>query len=201
MHPRAGFSKPPWDRPSKEPNWGSLPNHARAKAALSSTVWFELGVTFPRIRLGVALRRLVLRLPCAEPTTPTHLGEGATHGTHFPVTNPADRTAKKDPLNSRLPGTQRWMARAVRRRVKETSSWRREVPSGSVVLRGARNKSLIAVAACLRSARRGIAALHPKPAHDATPVANTAHRHILNFPSARMGRESEKNSVRSDGLT
>ena len=24
MHPRAGFSKPPWDRPSKEPNWGQL---------------------------------------------------------------------------------------------------------------------------------------------------------------------------------
>ena len=32
------------------------------------------------------------RLPCAEPTALTHLGEVATHDTHFPVTNPADRT-------------------------------------------------------------------------------------------------------------
>ena len=39
---------------------GNSPNHARAKATLSSTVWFELGVNSPRIRLGVALRRLVL---------------------------------------------------------------------------------------------------------------------------------------------
>ena len=39
---------------------GSSPNHARAKATPSSTGWLELGVTFPRIRLGVALRRLVL---------------------------------------------------------------------------------------------------------------------------------------------
>ena len=49
------------------------------------------------------------------------------------------------------------------------------MPSGTVVLRGARNKSWIVVAACLRSARRAIAALHPKQAHDATPVTNTAH--------------------------
>ena len=39
---------------------GNAPNHARAKATLSSTVWFELGVTFPRICLRVALWRLVL---------------------------------------------------------------------------------------------------------------------------------------------
>ena len=47
--------------------------------------------------------------------------------------------------------------------------------SGTVILRGARNKSWIAVTACLCSARRAIAALHPKQAHDATPVTNTAH--------------------------
>ena len=40
---------------------GNSPNHARAKATPSSAGWFELGVTFSRIRLGVALRRLVLR--------------------------------------------------------------------------------------------------------------------------------------------
>ena len=34
------------------------------------------------------------------------------------------------------------MARAVWRRVKGTSSWRREVPSGTDILRGARNKKL-----------------------------------------------------------
>ena len=49
------------------------------------------------------------------------------------------------------------------------------MPSGTVILRGARNKSLIVVTACLRSARRAIAALHPKQAHDATPVTNTAY--------------------------
>ena len=67
------------------------------------------------------------------------------------------------------------MARAVWRWVKRTSSWRREVPSGTDILRGARNKSWIVVTACLCSARRAIAALHPKQAHDATPVTNTAH--------------------------
>ena len=40
---------------------GNSPNHARAKVTLSSTAWFEMGVTFPQIRLGVALPRLVLR--------------------------------------------------------------------------------------------------------------------------------------------
>ena len=40
-------------------------------------------------------------------------------------------------------------------------------------LRGTRNKSWIVVTACLCSARRAIAALHPKQAHDATPVTNT----------------------------
>ena len=70
----------------------------------------------------------------------------------------------------------RWMARAVWRRVKGASSWRREVPSGTVVLRSARNESRVVVTtACLRSARRAFAALHPKQAHDATPVANMAH--------------------------
>ena len=42
------------------------------------------------------------------------------------------------------------MARAVWRWVKRTSSWRREVPSGTVILRGASNESWIVVAACLR---------------------------------------------------
>ena len=50
---------------------GNSPNHARAEATLSSAAWFELGVTFPQIRLGVALRRLVLPqafalTPCAR---------------------------------------------------------------------------------------------------------------------------------------
>ena len=39
------------------------------------------------------------------------------------------------------------------------------MPSGTVVLRGARNENWIFVAVCLRSARRAIAALHPKQAH------------------------------------
>ena len=34
---------------------------------------------------------------CAKPTAPTHLGEGTTHDTHAPVTNPADMTIKKWP--------------------------------------------------------------------------------------------------------
>ena len=42
----------PVTRPSENRNW--------RKATLSSTAWFGLGVSFPKIRLGVALRRLVL---------------------------------------------------------------------------------------------------------------------------------------------
>ena len=61
------------------------------------------------------------------------------------------------------------------------------MPSGTDILRGARNKSWIVVTACLRSARRAIAALHPKQAHDATPVTNTTH---LNLFGARMVPES-----------
>ena len=72
------------------------------------------------------------------------------------------------------------------------------MPSGTVVLRGARDKSWVVVAACLCSARRAIAALHPKQAHDATPVTNTTH---LKLFSARMVRESEKNDVQPSGLT
>ena len=72
------------------------------------------------------------------------------------------------------------------------------MPSGTDILRGARNKSWIVVTACLRSARRAIAALHPKQAHDATPVTNTPH---LKLSSARMVRESEKNDVQPSGFT
>ena len=56
------------------------------------------------------------------------------------------------------------------------------MPSGTVVcvvLRGARNESRIAVVAYLRSARRAIAALHPKQAHDATLVTNTTHPKLV----------------------
>ena len=53
------------------------------------------------------------------------------------------------------------------------------MPSGTVILRGARNESWIVVTACLRSARRTIAALHPKQAHDATPVTNTSHLKLV----------------------
>ena len=117
------------------------------------------------------------RLPCAEPTASTHLGEVATNDTHVPVTNLADRTFKKDPLNSRARSA--GLARAVWRRVKGTSSWRREVPSGTGILRDARNESRIVVAACLRSAKRAIEALHPKQAHDANPVTNTTHLKLV----------------------
>ena len=68
------------------------------------------------------------------------------------------------------------------------------MPSGTVILRGARNESWIVVAACLRSARQAIAALHPKEAHDEPPVTNTAH---LNLFSARMVRESGTNEVQN----
>ena len=58
------------------------------------------------------------------------------------------------------------------------------MPSGTVVLRVAHSESWIVVAACLRSVRRAIAALHPKQAHNAAPVTNTAHLHIWNLFSA-----------------
>ena len=55
----------------------------------------------PSPRLVSLVSDSTSRLPCAKPTAPTQLGEGATHDTHVPVTNPADITVKKDPLNSR----------------------------------------------------------------------------------------------------
>ena len=68
------------------------------------------------------------------------------------------------------------------------------MPSGTMVLLGARNESWIVVAACLRSVRRAIAALHPKQAHDATPVTKTTHLELQaqsSVPSARMVREAK----------
>ena len=56
----------------------------------------------PSPRLVSLVSDSTSRLPCAKPTAPTQLGEGATHDTHVPViNNPADITVKKDPLNSR----------------------------------------------------------------------------------------------------
>ena len=72
----------------------------------------------------------------------------------------------------------------------------REGPSsGTVVLRGAHhNESWVVVAVCrLRSVRRAIAALHPEQAHDATPVAKTAHLKLsqcANGPGRKRKRET-----------
>ena len=66
------------------------------------------------------------------------------------------------------------------------------MPSGTDLLWGARNKSWVVVAACLCSARRAIAALHPKRAHDATPVTNTTHLNLFqcaNNPRPRHSKE------------
>ena len=63
------------------------------------------------------------------------------------------------------------------------------MPPGTVVLRGARNGSWIVVTACLHSARRAIAALHPKQAHDATPVTNTAHLKLVQCANGPGKRE------------
>ena len=103
MHPRAGFSKPPWDvgiGHRKNRTGGNSPNHARAKATPSSTGWFELGVSFPRIRLGVALRRLVLRTTGISARTPRfsqlHYG-GGKNPKKFSATrktNTTQRTAR-----------------------------------------------------------------------------------------------------------
>ena len=73
------------------------------------------------------------------------------------------------------------------------------MPSGTVVLRGAHNESWIVVAACLRSVRRTIAALHPKQAHDdATPVANTEH---LKLTQCANGTGKRKEYLQPAGLT
>ena len=53
--------------------------------------------TLPRF-FGVGLH---FAASLRKPTAPTQLGEGATHDTHVPVTNPADITVQKNPLNSR----------------------------------------------------------------------------------------------------
>ena len=57
------------------------------------------------------------------------------------------------------------------------------------------------MAACLLKARRAIAALHPKQAHDATSVTNTTHLKLVQCANARMARESENNDVQPAGLT
>ena len=63
------------------------------------------------------------------------------------------------------------------------------MPSDTGILRGARNENWIVVAACLRSARLAIAAIHPKQAYDATPVTNTTHLELVqcaNGPGKRI---------------
>ena len=71
------------------------------------------------------------------------------------------------------------------------------MPLGTMTLRGARTESWIVVTACLRSIRRAIAALHPKQAHDATPVTNTAHLKLVQCANLRMVRESGNKARRA----
>ena len=57
-------------------------------------------------------------------------------------------------------------------------SHRRDVPTGTVILRGVRDKNWTVVAACLRSFRRALTAVHPEPARGPTLVTSATHLEI-----------------------
>ena len=57
-------------------------------------------------------------------------------------------------------------------------SLRRDVPTGTVILRGVRDKNWTVVAACLRSFRRALTAVHPEPARGPTLVTSATQLKI-----------------------
>ena len=57
-------------------------------------------------------------------------------------------------------------------------SHRRDVPTGTVILRGVRDKNWTVVAACLRSFRRALTAVHPEPARGPTLVTSATQLKI-----------------------
>ena len=145
------------------------------------------------------------RLTCAEPTAPTHLGEVATHDTHVSVTNPADRTVKKDPLNSwaRSVG---WLAQfgvGLREPARgDGKCHQAPIYYGALVTEVRSPWPPV----CARPAggRRAIAALHPKQArkqaHDATPVARGKHDTTKTCSVRERPGKANKNDAQPSGL-
>ena len=173
-------------------------------------------------RIAVALPRRVPSCACAcADTLPHFFGFGLrtsrlpcslrrAHGANPPRTSAKSRLTTPMSLSQtpQIEHAASWMARAVWRWVKGRL---REPARGDgkchhqapcyYLLWGARNESWIVLAACLRSARRAIAALHPKQAQDATPVTNTKQLKLAQCANGPGGKREKKNDVQPAALT
>ena len=117
------------------------------------------------------------RLLCAKPTAPTHLDEDATHGTHVPAKKLAVITADTETIISRASGAGRlaWFGFGFRvaGSVQLACQKARGIYGALVT-----SQNWTVVAACLRSFRRALTAVHPEPARGPNLVTSATQLKI-----------------------